>query len=96
MADAAGSTSAALGLVGGAVGIWGLFSPGVHEVRSADTDDKMVRDVRHGEIVAGTLTVIGGIMASSALSSPWPVVVAVGLTAVMCWQLEQGLATPGG
>jgi hypothetical protein len=95
MADPA-AASAALGLVGGAVGIWGLYTRPVHEVRSADTDDTLTRDVRHGEIVAGTLTVIGGFMASKALSSPWPAVVALGLTAVMCWQLEQGLATPGG
>jgi hypothetical protein len=87
--------STVLGLTGATIGIWGLMAPPVHEVRASEASDVMVRDVRHAEITAGTLTVLGGLVASSALSSPWPALVAVGITGFMCWQLEQGLAVPG-
>lgn len=82
----------ALGIASAAVGLWALMSPPIHEIRSQETSETMTRDVRHAELTAGGLTVAGGVIASYALSSPWPAVVAVGVVAFLVWEMEKGLA----
>jgi hypothetical protein len=84
-----------LGLTGAAVGIWGIMAKPVHEVRGSETTPVLARDVRHGEVVAGALTVLGGAVASQALGSPWPVVIALAVAGIMVWELETGLMLPG-
>lgn len=87
-------TGTVMGLVGTIMGVWGLMSPPIHEVRSSDTSPTLAREVHHAELTAGTLTVVSGILASYALKTGWPAAAAVLVTAFMVWQLEQGLNTP--
>lgn len=84
-----------LGLTGAVMGVWGLMTPPIHEVRSSDTSPTLARDVHHAEATAGALTVAGGVVASYALKSPWPTIIATAVVGFMVWQLEQGLNTPG-
>lgn len=89
-------TGTVMSLVGTVMGVWGLMSPPIHEVRSSDTSPTLAREVHHAEMTAGALTVVSGVVASYALKTGWPAAAAVLVTAFMIWQLEQGLNTPGG
>lgn len=91
MADKAATAGVVLGLTGTLVGVWGIITPDAHEVRSSTTTATTVATVRHGELVAGGVTLVAGIVASMALDSSWPFLVAAAYFGLMIYELESGL-----
>lgn len=83
--------SATLLSVTQSVGIFSTLLPHLAEVRKSQGDPGTINDVRIGEAAASALVVSIGLMATSLVGSPAPVLVAIASAAVLCFMYESVL-----
>lgn len=86
----------ALGLATAGVNLFSAANPSIFTIRRLGVDGEVkARDIRHGEMVAGGLTLALGLVTAGIMDHPAPAVMALVVVAVMVAMYEWALATGG-